>query len=183
VSDPVVHRYRTAVRWSGSTGVGYEAYDRNHTLTTEPATTTLDLSSDTAFRGDPTRVNPEELLVAAASSCQLLSFLAVAARARIDVIDYVDTAIGEMPEDATPISITRIVLRPIITIGVPRTAEGPGTPPGQERVRRLVDLAHHECYIASSLRTDVVVEPELIFVDTDPATSIADRTDPGVSIA
>lgn len=183
MSDPVVHRYRTAVRWSGSTGVGYESYDRAHTLTTEPATTTLELSSDPSFRGDPRLLNPEELLVAAASSCQLLSFLAVAARARIDVVGYVDDAVGEMPEDRAPISITRIVLRPVITIGVARTADGPGARPSEERVRRLVDLAHRECYIASSLRSEVVVEPELVFVDTDPAPRIGDATTSGVSPA
>ena len=181
MTEAHVHRYRTAVRWSGSTGVGYEGYDRNHTLTTDPPTTSLELSSDPAFRGDPTRLNPEELVVAAASSCQLLSFLAVAARARLDVVDYVDQAVGEMPEDRTPISITRIVLRPVITIGVAATADGPGTPPPDAKVRRLVDLAHHECYIASSLRSEVVVEPELVFVPTGPAPSIAPPTGPGVS--
>lgn len=167
MTDAVVHRYRTELRWSGSTGVGYESYDRAHAVTTDPATTTLELSSDPSFRGDPALLNPEELLVAAASSCQLLSFLAVAARARLDVVDYVDTAVGEMPTDVTPISITRIVLRPTITIGVPPTADGPGTPPADAKVRRLVELAHRECYIASSLRTEVVVEPELRFVDLD----------------
>jgi len=50
------------------------------------------------------------LVVLAASSCQLLSFLAVAARARIDVVDYQDDAEGEMPEAVTPMRITRIVL-------------------------------------------------------------------------
>jgi organic hydroperoxide reductase OsmC/OhrA len=183
VTESHVHRYRTGLRWSGSTGVGYDRYDRNHTLTTEPATATLDLSGDPAFRGDPTRLNPEELLVAAASSCQLLSFLAVAARARLDVVDYVDTAVGEMPEDVRPVSITRIELRPTITIGVPRTADGPGTPPPEAKVRRLVDLAHHECYIANSLRTEVVVEPELVFVDTDPAPPTTPREGPRVSRA
>jgi len=55
VTEAHVHRYRTAVRWSGSTGVGYEHYDRNHTLTTEPATATLDLSS-VAVAGSVVRV-------------------------------------------------------------------------------------------------------------------------------
>jgi organic hydroperoxide reductase OsmC/OhrA len=184
VTDGVVHRYRTAVRWTGSTGVGYEAYDRAHSLTTDPPTATLDLSSDPAFRGDPSRLNPEELLVAAASSCQLLSFLAVAARARLDVVDYVDAAVGEMPEDRSPISITRIVLRPVITIAVAPGADGAaGTPPPEAKVRRLVDLAHGECYIASSLKTDIVVEPQLVFVDGDPAAARGPgtATTPGVS--
>lgn len=162
---PVVHRYRTSVRWAGSTGVGYEAYDRGHTATTEPPTATLDLSSDPAFRGDPTRLNPEQLLVAAASSCQLLSFLAVAARARLDVVDYTDDAEGVMPEQVRATSVTTITLRPAITIAV----TDPGAAPSVDRIRRLVDLAHRECYIANSLRTEVIVEPAISFVEVGAA--------------
>ena len=85
---PHTHTYRTELAWVGSTGVGYDAYDRAHRVDAAPAEAALDLSSDPAFRGDPARLNPEQLLVAAASSCQLLSFLAVAARARLDVVGY-----------------------------------------------------------------------------------------------
>src|SRR5205814_5470059 len=109
VSDPArVHRYTVSSRWRGSTGAGYDAYDRSHEVEAAPAGVTLALSSDPAFRGDATLLNPEQLLVMAASSCQLLSFLAVAARARIDVIEYRDDAEGEMPEDDPPVRITRI---------------------------------------------------------------------------
>lgn len=149
------HRYRTSVSWAGSTAVGYEAYDRNHRGEVAEAAAALDLSSDPHFRGDPTRLNPEQLLVLAAASCQLLSFLAVAARARIDVVGYDDDAEGEMPEDDRPMRVTRVVLRPRI-----RVVAGPT----EERVRHLVEVAHRECFIASSLKTDVVVEPQIEFV-------------------
>jgi organic hydroperoxide reductase OsmC/OhrA len=149
---PVTHRYRVRCRWSGSTGVGYEGYPRAHEGEAEPAETTLALSSDPAFRGDPARLNPEQLVVLAASSCQLLSFLAVAARARIDVVGYEDEGEGEMPEDDPPARITRIVLRPRITVA-------PG--PTEERIRHLVEVAHRECFIANSLRTEIVVEPTI----------------------
>jgi organic hydroperoxide reductase OsmC/OhrA len=111
------------------------------------------LSSDPAFRGDPALLNPEQLLVLAASSCQLLSFLAVAARARIDVVDYRDDAVGEMPEDEQPMRITRITLRPRITVR---------GDVNDERIRHLVDVGHRECFIANSLTTEIVVEPELV---------------------
>jgi organic hydroperoxide reductase OsmC/OhrA len=146
------HHYRVRSRWSGSTGVGYEAYDRAHDGEVDPAGTRLALSSDPAFRGDPALLNPEQLVVLAASSCQLLSFLAVAARARIDVVGYEDEGEGEMPEDDRPIRITRIVLRPRI-----RVAAGPT----EAQVRHLVEVAHRECFIASSLRTEIVVEPTI----------------------
>jgi len=130
--------------------VGYAAYSRDHSGSCPPATAALDLSGDAAFGGSPARLNPEQLLVAAAASCQLLSFLAVAARARIDVVEYTDDAIGVMPEDW----ITSITLRPLITLT---------SGPSEERVRRLVDVAHRECYIANSLRSEVTVEPTIVF--------------------
>jgi organic hydroperoxide reductase OsmC/OhrA len=91
--------------------------------------------------------------VIAASSCQLLSFLAVAARARVDVIEYRDGAEGEMPEDEEPMRVTRITLRPHITVG---------GDVDEARIRHLVEVAHRECFIANSLKTDVVVEPTLV---------------------
>ncbi len=91
--------------------------------------------------------------MAAASSCQLLSFLARAARARIEVVAYEDEAVGEMPEDDQPLRIVSILLRPRITVAA-------GT--DLDRVRKLVMQAHEDCYIASSLKTQIVIEPELV---------------------
>ncbi|MBU8898504.1 OsmC family peroxiredoxin [Corallococcus sp. H22C18031201] len=150
------HRYEVECRWEGSTGVGYESYDRSHVARAIPAAASLELSSDPTFRGNPARTNPEQLLVLAASSCQLLSFLAIAARARFNVVRYEDRAEAVMPEDDKPIRITSIVLRPRIYL-----AKGPS----EERVRALIEQAHRECYIANSVRTDIRVEPELHFVD------------------
>jgi organic hydroperoxide reductase OsmC/OhrA len=149
-----VHRYSANVRWQGSTGAGYDAYDRTHEATAPPATAALQLASDPAFLGDPARLNPEQLLVLAAASCQLLSFLAVAARARVDVVDYADDAAAEMPEDQRPTRITRIVLHPRIGVR--------GQQP-LDKLERLVQVAHRECYIANSVTTDIVVEPEFTF--------------------
>jgi len=150
------HIYRTTLAWSGSTAPGYDAYDRAHEVSAPPAEAALALSGDPAFRGDPARLNPEQLLVAAASSCQLLSFLAIAARSGVDIRSYTDQAEGEMPEDDLPVRITRIVLRPVILAG-------PGTP--RERVQRIVEKAHEECYIANSLRTEIAIEPTIDVVD------------------
>lgn len=108
-------------------------------------------SSDGAFGGDPGLPNPEQLLVAAASSCQMLSFLSVAARARIDVVDYRDEAVGEMPADGRPMWVTRIVLRPHITLG--------GAPAPRAKVERLVEVAHRECFVAQTLRSEIVLQP------------------------
>lgn len=150
-----VHRYTARCSWTGSTGVGYDKYERAHAVGAPPAAAALALSSDPAFRGDPTLLNPEQLLVMAASSCQLLSFLAVAARARLDVVAYEDHAEAEMPEDDRPVRIKTIRLRPRITLAK-STA---GTQASEARVHQLVELAHRECFIANSLKSDVLVEP------------------------
>jgi organic hydroperoxide reductase OsmC/OhrA len=144
------HRYHTTVRWAGSTGAGYEHYNRRHEIALPPATESLTVSADQAFRGDPALTNPEQLLLAAASSCQLLSFLAVAARARVDVLSSSDQAEAQMPEDDLPSRITRITLRPHIVVGQ-------GT--DIAKVTRLVDLAHRECYIANTVSSEMLLEP------------------------
>ncbi|MEA2474809.1 MAG: hypothetical protein QOE06_2724 [Thermoleophilaceae bacterium] len=147
-----VHTYATSLSWNGSTAAGYDDYERSHTVSAAPAEDSLRLSSDPAFLGDASLLNPEQLLVAAASSCQLLSFLAGAARARVDVLEYTDQAEGTMDESDRPAWIQRIVLRPRIVVGA-------GT--SEERVRKLVDLGHRHCFIANSLRSEIEIEPEI----------------------
>lgn len=156
----VVHRYETKLEWSGSTGVGYDAYDRTHEVEVPDPQISFTVSADPAFRGDAASLNPEQLLVAAASSCQCLSFLAVAARARLDVVAYRDEARALMPEIDRPVRITRIDLAPLITLR-------PGGPPRptDARLSRLVDIAHHECYVANSLSCEIVVSPSFCWLD------------------
>jgi len=144
------HTYEAAARWQGSTGAGYDFYSRAHDVRCPPADGVLALSSDPAFRGQPGRLNPEQLLLAAASSCQLLSFLAVAARARIDVVAYEDDASARMPEDEKPVRVTEITLRPTITVR---------GDPSEERLRHLVEVAHRECFIANSVSSTITIEP------------------------
>jgi organic hydroperoxide reductase OsmC/OhrA len=151
--DSESHRYEVRCDWSGSTGVGYEEYSRAHTASAPPALPDLRLSSDPHFRGDPSLLNPEQLVVLAAASCQLLSFLAVAARAKIDVLGYVDDGVGVMAQDDPPMRLTSISLRPTI-----RVARGTS----EDRVKHLVEVAHRECYVANSLRTQVDIEATVV---------------------
>ena len=146
----LTHKYQATVSWTGSTGEGYEQYTRQHIVTSKPAQASLTLSADPAFRGDPALLTPEQLIVLAAASCQLLSFLAVAARARIDVVGYEDSATAEMPESNKPMWITKIVLRPKITVRGGASVE---------RLLHLAEVAHRECFIANSLKTEILVEP------------------------
>ena len=145
------HRYETQLRWSGSTGLGWENYDREHTITAPPAEPELRLTTGES-QGDPAVLNPEQLLVMAASSCQMLSFLHAAAKARIDVVEYEDEATGLMPLDEQPAWITEITLRPRIVIAGEAS---------EERVRKLVQTAHEYCFIANSLKSEVAIEPRI----------------------
>jgi organic hydroperoxide reductase OsmC/OhrA len=156
MSEQPVHSFRAQCSWSGSTAGGYPTYDRAHRGSAPPADAELALSAHPAFLGDAGRLNPEQLVVLAAASCQLLSFLAVAARARLDVRDYRDEATALMREAPRPVRIAEIVLRPRISLVVG---------PSEERVRHLVDVAHRECFVANSLSTPVRVEPLVVFVE------------------
>jgi organic hydroperoxide reductase OsmC/OhrA len=145
-----VHTYRTVLSWSGSTGAGYEVYDRTHRIALPPNAPAIEVGADPAFRGSDALTNPEQLLLAAASSCQMLSFLAIAAHSRIDVLFYSDEADAVMPEDDRPVRITRITLRPRIVVAAGSDVE---------RVLRIVEKAHRECYIANSLTSELAIEP------------------------
>ena len=143
-----VHEYRSELRWRGSTADGYDDYDRGHALRLPPSGGELKLSSDPAFRGNAELANPEQLLLGAASSCQLLSFLALAARSRIDVVAYEDSATAEMPEDQEPMRITRIVLRPQVVVAADADVD---------RVHRLLQRAHDTCYVANTLNAEMEI--------------------------
>ncbi len=151
-----VHRYQARVSWTGSTGAGWAEYDRGHTALAPPAEQELGITTGEA-QGDPRLLNPEQLVVIAASSCQMLWFLHLAAKARIDVVSYEDEPDAEMPEDDPPVRLTRITLRPRIAIAGDAR---------EERVLKLAEKAHELCYVANSLRTGVLLEPSVERRDT-----------------
>jgi organic hydroperoxide reductase OsmC/OhrA len=101
---------------------------------------------------DAAAVDPEEALVAAASSCHMLFFLSIAAKRGHTVDSYRDHAIGLLEKDKEgKMAMTRITLRPAIAFA--------GTaPPGAGELHAIHHEAHDKCYIANSLKTEVVVE-------------------------
>jgi organic hydroperoxide reductase OsmC/OhrA len=147
-----VHTYRSELTWQGSTAEGYTSYERSHQVRTPPAEATLAVTADVPFRGDARLTNPEQLLLAAASSCQLLSFLAEAARAGVDVVAYSDDAEASMPVTRTPLWIQRIVLRPHVVVR---------GDVDDDEVIRLLHAGHDGCYIANSVRSEIVLEPTI----------------------
>ena len=100
---------------------------------------------------DPAAVDPEEALVAAASSCHMLFFLSLAAQRGFVVDDYRDHAVGTMEKNGEgKIAMTKIALRPAITFSL--------TPPNAAELAALHHDAHAKCYIANSIKADVVLE-------------------------
>jgi len=113
------HTYRVTTTWTGNTGQGtaaYRAYSRNHTHTAS-GKPDLPGSSDPAFLGDPTRWNPEDLLLASLSVCHKLWYLALCAQADITVLSYQDHAEATMQEEPNGAGqFTNATLSPRITI-------------------------------------------------------------------
>ena len=117
MSNP--HKYNLTAKWTGNTGSGTlnpRAYSRNHSIFIENKAEIL-ASSDPIYRGDKTRHNPEELLLAALSSCHMLSYLFVCATNGVVVMEYIDHATGLMTETADGGGhFTEVTLNPIVTV-------------------------------------------------------------------
>lgn len=142
--------HHARLEWSASDApFTYDAYDRSHAIALGSGVR-IEASAAPEFRGHASRANPEELLVASASSCHMLTFLAIAARKRLVVLRYVDDAVGFLePLEDKRLSITRIELRPEITFD--------GAPPDAETLEKMHEMAHRNCFIASSIRASVTV--------------------------
>lgn len=152
------HTYELELEWTGDLGTGtsgYRDYSRD-VLARSEGRPTLELSADRPFRGDPSRWNPEVLLLAALSECHLLSFLHVAVMHGVTVVAYTDTPVGEMEQSGIGGHFTRVLLRPRVTITDPRHAE---------LVPRLHEEAGAACFIASSM--NFPIEHEAITVVRD----------------
>ncbi len=149
------HHYALGLAWTGNRGTGtsgYRDYARDCVLTAEGKPDLLG-SSDPTFRGDPSRWNPEELLLAALAQCHLLSYLHSAVNHGIVVTGYEDSPVGTMSQVGQGGRFTSVVLRPRVTI----------TDAGQVDLARTI---HHEasenCFIAASVNFLVTHEPEIL---------------------
>lgn len=146
------HTYELALTWTGNRGTGtsgYRDYGRE-VLAGADGRPDLELSADPTFRGDRSRWNPEQLLVAALSQCHLLSFLHVAVMHGVNVVGYEDSPVGTMLQEGIGGRFTRVVLRPVVTISDPAHVD-------------IVPRLHHEasraCFIAASVSFPVTHEP------------------------
>lgn len=153
------HHYPVTVTWTGNTGTGtarMTGYARNHEISVK-GKPVIPASSDPAFRGDPERWNPEELLVASLSECHMLWYLSTSVRNKQVVTGYVDHAEGLMIEDEHGSGrFERVVLRPTITLA-------PGS--DVELADSLHHTAHEMCFIARSVNFPTTVEATYVVED------------------
>jgi organic hydroperoxide reductase OsmC/OhrA len=137
------------VEWTGNRGEGtssYRSYDRDHVVAAEHATSIAG-SADPHFRGNPSRWNPEQLLLASAAQCHMLSYLHHAAVNGVVVTKYVDHPTAIMTEDgAGGGRFTDITLHPVVTVSAADMVE---------TAERLHHDANRTCFVASSLAVPV----------------------------
>lgn len=130
----------------------YDSYSRDHEWTFDGGQRLLASAAPT-YLGSAEGVDPEEALVAALSSCHMLTLLAIAAKKGWVVETYEDHAVGTLAKDtAGKLSVTRVVLRPRIAFAGDST-------PDAEALQRLHHQAHEHCFIANSVRTEISIEP------------------------
>lgn len=146
------HEYLLTLVWTGaSRGAtsSYQSYSREFEYRSGDKTA-MRGSADPHFRGDPSLYNPEEQLVAALSSCHMLSYLAECARAGVHVVAYEDNATGVMTMHDGKLRFTEVMLRPRVTIA-----------PGSDVENAIVlhHAAHEDCYIANSVNFPVMNSP------------------------
>jgi organic hydroperoxide reductase OsmC/OhrA len=148
-----LHHYKLTATWKGNKGSGtsgVKAYDRSHTISI-PNKPNLDLTTDNPFVGDKTKLNPEDLLVSAVSSCHMLSYLYICAMEGVVVTDYFDNATGVMVEyEEGGGQFKEITLNPVVTVAEQSMIE---------KSIKLHHKAHDICYIANSVNFEVRNNP------------------------
>jgi len=128
-----------------------ETYNRGHEWKFDSGVV-VRASASPLYRGDADRVDPEEALVAALSSCHMLTFLFEAARKKYVVDSYEDAAVGVMTKNERgKLWVSRVTLRPKISFGGSRQ-------PSPEELSALHERAHESCFIAQSVKTEVLIE-------------------------
>jgi organic hydroperoxide reductase OsmC/OhrA len=150
-----LHKYHIGLKWTGNTGRGtsdYKSYNRDHVITS-PGMDEIQASSDPAFRGDPTKYNPEQLLLASVAACHMLWFLHLCSDHNVVVIDYQDQPEATMIEDAQIGGhFQEIILHPIVIVNGEKQ---------EEIMEQLHELAHQKCFIANSLNFPVIIKSKV----------------------
>jgi len=138
------HHYETTITWTGNKGQGtsdYREYERSHTVSIHNKAD-IYASSDTPFRGDASKHNPEDFLLSALSSCHMLWYLHLCADAGVVVVTYTDTATAVMEEkDGGGGCFSSATLHPVVTVSDASMVD---------KANALHEMANKKCFIANS---------------------------------
>ena len=136
------HTYSIQLFWKDVNGTAsYTSYSRNHTIKIDQKPN-LRISSDPAFRGDPTKFNPEDMFLSSLSSCHMLWYLHLCADSGITVVDYYDNASGVMIQEKNGGGrFQEVVLHPQVIIIEKNKIE---------LAMELHEKANQKCFIANS---------------------------------
>ena len=149
------HRYTATIEWTGNQGTGtldYRAYSRNHNISID-GKPIIKASSDSAFRGDPSRYTPEDLLVSSLAGCHMLWYLHLSAVNGVVVLRYRDEGEAEMVENEDGSGqFSRVILRPRVVVSKSSMFE---------KAQSLHEHAHRMCFIARSVNFAVQHDPEV----------------------
>ena len=151
-----IHQYQATLTWAGNKGSGtmdYRSYDRSYIISIDQKPDIMG-SSDSAFLGDKTKHNPEDLLLASLSSCHMLWYLHLCSQNEIIVMEYKDTPVGDMQENPDGSGhFTLVTLNPVVVI----------TDESQiEKANALHEKANKMCFIANSCNFPIKHQPKCI---------------------
>jgi len=151
-----MHHYKSRIEWTGNKGAGtfdYRSYSRNHNIAVD-GKADIGGSSDSSFRGDAARHNPEDLFVSSIAACHMLWYLHLCADNGVVVLAYEDEVEGMMSINSDGSGrFEEVVLKPRITI----------SPASDEtKALELHKQAHQMCFIANSCNFDITHKPEIV---------------------
>ena len=151
-----IHHYQCKAEWTGAASGPTDDIHFNRNIRVNfVGHAALEMSGPPEFLGSADYVNPEELFVASLASCQMLTYLALAARRGIKVTSYQDEAEGEMMVKDGRMRFTKVTLHPTITISADSRLE---------EAESLVERAHQDCFIGNSVTTELVIAAQPIQV-------------------
>lgn len=139
--------HKIHVTWHKQGDFSHLGFERQHQVEASGQAITM------AGANTPGHIDPEQALTFSLASCHMLTFLALAAKKRLVVSQYSDEAIGVLGNNSQGRSyVERIILRPSILFE--------GKTPDAESLRKMHDKAHEHCFIANSVLSQVVIEPQ-----------------------
>jgi len=146
--------HKITLTWRrGDTPFEYQKYSRDHIWKFDGGHE-MQASAAPAYLGNAKLVNPEEAFVASLSSCHMLTFLAVACKKKFVLDEYVDEAVGFMEKNAEGrLAITRVTLRPRLKFSGDKQ-------PTPDEIEEMNHMAHEQCFIANSVKTEITIEPQ-----------------------